>query len=84
MSAAVENSINKHNDLLATFPFIHVSEVKEVHQKNKKAVIDFPLLHLYFSELFKVKVQTSKSSTFKVSPPIMSGSVVFWCIDATV
>lgn len=66
-SAAVENSINKHKDLRATFPFIHTLKVKQVKKKKKEAVADsHTALLLPFSESVMLKVKNSNRRTIQV------------------
>lgn len=71
-SAAVENSINKHKDLRATFPFIHTLKVKQVKKKKEAVVDSHTALLLPFSESVRLKVKNSNRRTIQVQ------SFLFW------
>lgn len=65
-SAAVENSINKHKDLRATFPFIHTLKVKQVKKKKEAVADSHTALLLPFSESVRLKVKNSNRRTIQV------------------
>lgn len=65
-SAAVENSINKHKDLRATFPFIHTLKVKQVKKKKEAAADSHTALLLPSSESVRLKVRNSNRRTIQV------------------